>query len=76
MVLMYGDEKDVEEVFFFLNYYGKFEWCYVWFFLIDQEVCVSVDYFNVISFILYVYFFLFGFFFVLIFRKNRYIYVY
>lgn len=73
MVLMHGDEIDIEEVPFLPNYHGKFERCYAWSPLTDQEVCVSADYPNVTSSTSHAYFPLSGPSFASIFRKNRYI---
>ncbi|XP_052686457.1 uncharacterized protein LOC128165710 [Crassostrea angulata] len=70
MVLMHGDEIDIEEVPFLPNYHGKFERCYAWSPLTDQEVCVSADYPNVTSSTSHAYFPLSGPSFASIFRKN------
>lgn len=76
MVLMHGDEKDVEEVPFLPNYYAKFERCYAWSPLTDQEVCLRAEYPNVTTSTSHAYFPLSGPFFASIFRKNRYLHVY
>lgn len=70
LVLIHG--KDVEEIPFLPDYHKKFEHCYDWSLLTEQQVCVIAEYPNVTTSTTHAYFPLSGPFSAAIIRKNRY----
>ncbi|XP_061191547.1 uncharacterized protein LOC133199693 [Saccostrea echinata] len=70
LLLMHGDDKDVEEIPFLPAYHGKFEQCYNWSLFTEQQVCLIAEYPNVTASKSHAYFPLSGPFSASVTRKN------
>jgi hypothetical protein len=71
LLLIHGPGNDVEEIPYLPGYRKKFEQCYDWSLLTEQQVCVIAEYPNVTTSTTHAYFPLSGPFSAAIIRKNR-----